>query len=272
MNGRSRLASTCGFVLLAASAAFAQVLIQSTPAPTVTADGQGWYQRAEPITFAGNRYYPTGARSSFSGNEMVLSGFYGGVPLYTRTTIEPYSLVYVPIAGGWMQAYERPRTGELAGTVGSIGSLLTTSQPAEPTSALGSLPQAAGPPTLSTPVLSVASPPAPEPARPSVGTAGAPAPAEQRAVGTAGTVAPPPEKASRIRREPSHLFIEFGNARWFSAGVPVPFDADRFVRIGEYRGFPVYTARSGPPSTIYVPLGHDLTDAVAPYTRRPGRR
>jgi hypothetical protein len=253
------------------SAAIGQALLQPTPTPTATADNQTWYQRSEPVVFAGNLYYPTGSKSAFNGNEMVLSGFYGGVPLYTRTTIEPYSQVYVPITGGWMQAYERPRTGELAGTVGSTSTLLTTAFPAVPTSALGMLPQAAGPPVLSRPVLSVASPPTPEPAVPATVLA-ASASSEPLAVGTVGTVASRAPAASRIRRQPSHLFVEFDNTRWFSAGVPVPFDANRFERIGEYRGFPVYAARSGPPSTIYVPLGRDLADAVAPYVRRTGRR
>ena len=40
---------------------------------------------------------PPVRRSFFNGNEMVRSGFYRGVPIYTRTTEEPYSKVFVPL-------------------------------------------------------------------------------------------------------------------------------------------------------------------------------
>ena len=47
---------------------------------------------------------------------MVRSGTYGNVPIYVRTTQEPGSIIYVPLAGGLMRPYERPRSGDLAGT------------------------------------------------------------------------------------------------------------------------------------------------------------
>src|SRR5947208_1010689 len=50
---------------------------------------------------------------------MIRTGDFLGIPLYARTTIEPYSVVFVPIGGGMLQPYERRREGELAGTVGS---------------------------------------------------------------------------------------------------------------------------------------------------------
>ena len=55
----------------------------------------------------------------FNGNTMVRTGHYNGVPLYADATLEPYSIVYVPIGRGLMQPYERPRRGDLAGTTGS---------------------------------------------------------------------------------------------------------------------------------------------------------
>ena len=100
-------------------AARAQVNMQPTPAPTVTAENEAWYQSGEPLMFAGNLYYPAGPAIHFIANEMVRSAFYRGIPLYSRTTIEPYSVVFVPVAGGMMQPYERPRTGDIAGTSGS---------------------------------------------------------------------------------------------------------------------------------------------------------
>ena len=75
----------------------AQINIRPTPAPAITAENEGWYQRGEPIVFAGNLYYRAGAAIHFNPDEMVRSGAFEGVPLYTRTTIEPYSVVFVPI-------------------------------------------------------------------------------------------------------------------------------------------------------------------------------
>src|SRR5437773_9859391 len=96
-----------------------QVLSIPTPAPAVSAANTDWYARGEPIFFAGNFYYPTGPTVFFDGRVMVRSGMYNAVPLYTDTTIEPYSMVFVPIGGNVMRPFERRREGELAGTVGS---------------------------------------------------------------------------------------------------------------------------------------------------------
>ena len=41
---------------------------------------------------------------------------------------------------------------------------------------------------------------------------------------------------------------------------------DRFIQIGEYRGFPVYRARTGPANEIYIPSVPD--GPVAPYKKR----
>ena len=65
------------------------------------------HQPRELIQFAGDLYYPAGAAVFFDGNTMVRSGHYNGVPLYTDTTLEPYSVVYVPLERGLMQPYER---------------------------------------------------------------------------------------------------------------------------------------------------------------------
>jgi hypothetical protein len=85
----------------------------------VTANNESWYINREPLQFAGDLYYPAGAGVFFDGNTMVRSGHYNGVPLYTDTTLEPYSVVYVPLERGVMQPYERLRQGSLAGTTAS---------------------------------------------------------------------------------------------------------------------------------------------------------
>ena len=59
----------------------AQVNVRPTAPPTVTAENEAWYRTGEPITFAGNIYYPAGPATHFLANEMVRSGFYKGIPL-----------------------------------------------------------------------------------------------------------------------------------------------------------------------------------------------
>src|SRR5215813_14192669 len=107
------------FTLIGTTPAFAQVQSRPTDRPLVTAESEAWYVNSEPLQYEGDLYYPAGATVFFDGNTMVRSGHYNGVPVYTDTTIEPYSIVYVPIQRGLVQPYERPRQGALAGTVAS---------------------------------------------------------------------------------------------------------------------------------------------------------
>ena len=148
MSSMARLVFAAVLGLYAASSAAAQITIQPTAAPTVTAETESWYLMNEPVFFAGNAYYPTGPAMHFLPNEMVLSGLFRGIPLYTRTTIEPYSLVFLPIGGGMVRPYERRRAGDLAGTTGSS----VPSFPVEiPMASSRSTPlQAAGPPFVET--------------------------------------------------------------------------------------------------------------------------
>src|SRR5712691_6159668 len=126
-------------LLAAAAPAFAQIQSRPTDAPIVTADNESWYANREPIQFAGDLYYPAGASVFFNGNTMVRSGHYNGVPLYSDTTLEPYSVVYAPLERGVMQPYERLRQGSLAGTTASR----TPSFPVRARATSGTLPQAA---------------------------------------------------------------------------------------------------------------------------------
>ncbi len=97
----------------------AQVYRSATPAPQVTAAGADWQAQREPIYFAGNTYYPTGPNVFFDQWVMSRTGTYKGVPLYMDSTLQPYSIIYVPIGGNLLRPYERRRDGELAGTVGN---------------------------------------------------------------------------------------------------------------------------------------------------------
>ena len=105
--------------LLGALPASSQVVSRRSDPPIVTAENDSWYRLREPVLFGGQAYYPAGATVFFNGNTMVRTGQYNGVPLYADTTVEPYSVVLVPVGRGLMQPYERPRRGDLAGTTGS---------------------------------------------------------------------------------------------------------------------------------------------------------
>src|SRR5262245_46448866 len=97
----------------------AQVYSLPTQPPLVSAANTPWYASGDPVFFAGNFYYPTGPTVFFDGNVMVRSGIFQGVPLFTDTTLEPYSMIFLPVGGNVMRPYERLRNGELTGTVGS---------------------------------------------------------------------------------------------------------------------------------------------------------
>src|SRR5262249_37560999 len=124
-------------VLLLSGAAEAQMTWQPTQPPLVTADNETWYRAGDAIEWNGQFYYPAGAPEAFNRYQMVRAGSYRGIPLYTDATLEPYSIVFVPIAGGRMQPYERPRTGMLAGSGGSRMSAFPTAAPTEAAGARG---------------------------------------------------------------------------------------------------------------------------------------
>lgn len=242
----------------------AQVTVRPTAPPAVTADNEGWYRAGEPITFAGNIYYHAGPATHFLADEMVRSGFYKGIPLYSRTTIEPYSLVFVPIDGGRMQPYERRRAGEIAGTSGSTVATL----PVE-------IPSAIARPEFS-PSLQAPAPPfvaSPSPTdEPSAGAevSSRPAPAAPAVpIATSGRVARSASTAPpRVRRDAANaIFVEFDNAKWFSSGPPLTVDPRTLTRVGEWRGFPVYRDSQGKTPTIYIPIAQGV-EALAPYSRR----
>ncbi len=280
---------TAGLVVVAIFAAaaisgdaLAQIRLQPAAAPTVTAEAETWYQTGEPLQFAGNVYYPAGPAIHFLPDEMVQSGLYRGIPLYSRTTIEPYSVVFVPLAGGRMQPYERRRAGDLVGTTGSSMSSLRVEIP----SAFGTPPpiQAAAPPFVET--QSVPQQPnatQDQLRRPNSAESSARSrretnvePLTQMAgrqtnsprLGTVGRVTAPRRSNVRANRSTSSgIFVEFDHARWYPSAPPASLDSVNLHRIGEWHGFPVYTARSTGDSTIYIPIAVGV-DAYAAYSRR----
>jgi hypothetical protein len=231
--------------LLAVPAAVAaQATLRPTPPPTVTAENAEWYQFREPIVAGGITYHLAGPQVFFDPNEMVRSGFHDGVPIYTRSTEEPYSRIYVPLAGGLMQPYERRRTGELAGTVGTTTPSFPVDRYPEPSSlATQSGPQAAGPPSV------VAVDP------------------NQPAVGTSGQIEAPAPRVSRpSRRAINAVYIVYNGARWVNSGPPVEMDA-RFAIDGRYFGLPVYVDRQSVTGNIYVPVTDAAGALLTPYSR-----
>jgi hypothetical protein len=239
----------------------------------VTAETEEWYHNGEPVILGGGMYDRGGPQVHFNRNEMVYSGMFRGIPVYSRIlVIEPLSVVYVPLSGGLMQPFERridrastagllsPSTAEIALGTGFAASPVL---------------QAAAFPTLASPIVFNEIP-----ARPG----GAPTPLlmaqtpegvatsgrvtnAPSSVGRAGRAAPArARKASRLPQAANGVFIEFDNARWFSSGPATLFNAKSFTRVGELRGFPVYTTR-GRGATIFVPVAEGL-DLVAPYSKR----
>ena len=263
-------------MLLAPCAAYAQVQWQPAPAPLVTAENTTWFQSGDPLEWNGDVYYAAGAVQGFNAYQMVRSGSYRGIPLYIDATLEPYSIVFVPIAGGRMQPYERRRTGSLAGTTGSrtpslptgvSTELITTSMTsaAEPQTGIA---EAAAPPMLGSSYETLAEP---MPAG-TTGTlpAAATAASAPRAVGTAGrAAAPAPARSAPVTSVipptgENAIWINFDGRRWYAGGAAVNYDAAALEEIGTYQGWTVYR-RKGDGSAIYVP---SVPGRLAPYRRR----
>ena len=264
---RSMCAVVILLVVFAASVA-AQIQSRPTDPPLVTAVNESWYQLREPVQFAGDLYYPAGASVFFNGNVMVRTGHYNGIPLYADATVEPFSIVLVPVSRGLMQPYERLRRGDLAGTTGSR----VPSFPVRPT------PDAVGPPMAA---VSATAPPrptgtigvyTPENAGRTSDAGRAPAARQAAApmeiVGTTGYVATPrPQDRIPIisLRRPANndgVWIEFGGEKWVSAGTAIPLVDGDFVHVGEYAGFPVFARRELTQEVIYLP---SLPGLIAPY-------
>jgi hypothetical protein len=218
-------------------------------------------------------YYPAGPVVFFNGDVMVRTGHYNGVPLYADTTIEPFSIVYVPVSRGLMQPYERRRQGDMAGTTASR----TPSYPVRMGTVTSVLPQTALAPTAVPMTIGAISAFSPEPSAVVPMTAPvAPGPAATiapvqpvvtatSAVGTAGRVMRRQDLVPIVsmRRPESNdgLWVQFAGERWVSAGAAVPLRSAEFRRVGEYAGFPVFI-RSGEDNRIYLPTRAGL---VAPY-------
>jgi hypothetical protein len=186
--------------------------------PTL-ADGD-WRNSGAPLLFSGAYYYPTGPTVFFEPSLMIRSGSFEGVPIYVDATRDPYDVVYVPVAGRLMRPYERKRTDELAGTVGSV----TPFSPPQVTS-----------------IPAIDAPQAPETRN------------KAKYVPAAIQSIPRPHTNRGIS-------IEFGGRIWLAAGAGQPDPTGRLTVIGTRHGFPVYQNPTRPdeiyvPSVVGGPLG-----------------
>jgi hypothetical protein len=244
----------------------AQAYYQPTPAPAVDAGSADWQISGQPVFYAGAFYYRTGPSVFFDGNVMVRTGVYRGVPLYVDASLDPYGVVYVPIGGNLMRPYERPRAGDLAGTVGSR-------MPSFPIQLDVEVPAAAARTGVTTLPLAmdIESTDLAESghARRGIGTGGSivqrPTASEESVPiedpGQGNTIVesiPPP-------RMNSGIWLEFDGTRWYSSGAAVPYSADRFTQVGDHCGFPVYREKAGKPDEIFVAAMKD--GPVAPFRR-----
>lgn len=247
------------FAMLAAVPARAQLMWQPSAPPLVTAENTRWYQSAEPIIWSGEYYYPAGAVQGFNRYQMVRAGSFEGIPLYTDATLEPYSIVFVPLNGGRMQPYERRRIGDLAGTVGSRTPSLPTGIERE-VGTMG-IRQAPGPADFARPYDLA-------PLSEEVGDA---ATFEREAVrppAARDAIAAAPVLPVTSVEPPTGLnaiWVQFGGRRWYGEGKSIAYDASRLEEVGTYRGWTVYTRKGDDAKTIYIP---SVPGRLSPYRAR----
>ena len=241
----------------------AQAFSLPTPPPAVTAASAGWQIQGAPVFYAGNFYYPTGPSVFFDGNVMVRTGTFRGVPLYVDATVDPYTVVYVPIGGNMLRPYERRREGELTGTVGNR-------TPSFPIDRDVELSAASAGPGFMTPPTGITTEPRvlPESERPvATGGVGFPTPSstEARAVEERGAPARTGVESIPAVHRNDGVWLEFKGVRYYLAGASVPNAPGRFERIGDHHGFPVYREARGSSEMIYVAVVKD--GPLAPYRR-----
>src|SRR5262249_46924568 len=249
----------------------------------------------EPIFWNGDVYYPAGAVRMFDPYVMAPSRSYRGIPLYVDSTLEPFSVVFVPLAGNRFKPYERRRVGVLAGTTGSRAPSLPTGTATE--AALPTIAQAAMPPTFAGAVEMVVTPEGlavPVPISPPPGAVSMerfPAPrapetpegaltaelragpsgvhtsindvSERLAAGTPGApvgprrTVPTGAPATGVNA----VWVNFGGRRWYARGKAIDYDPAVLEEVGTYHGWAVYK-RKGDPSVIYIPSN---SGRLAPY-------
>jgi hypothetical protein len=253
----------------------AQVYQFRTPPPDVTAAAVDWQINSEPVLVGGLVYYPTRGFRFFDGQVMAQIGIVDRVPVYADMTIEPYSVLYVPIGRDRVREYERRRAGELAGTTGSRAPSFPVQSPSEqalryrPVRAIGTAGTVEPSALVDTGNAGVTAGSAPE------SPAAAVEPAiDPRATSSGGNSRSPDRPRPRRPQlesipspgAPNGVWLEFHGARWYADGPAASFSPDRFERVGEYRGFPVYRDKTASKEAIWVATVKN--GPLAPYSKR----
>jgi hypothetical protein len=233
--------------LLLSTTVTAQVYQWRTPPPPVSAQYAEWQFNSEPIIVNSVLYHPTRETRFFDGEIMSQVGVYRSVPVYADVTLEPHSVVYVPVGRNLMRGYERRREGELAGTQGSR-------VPAFPVD----IPTSSAPEPAPIPAPITVPPPVPEP-EPALTRELTSAPRTARSAPMHIESIPGPTR-------PNGVWLLYDGTRWYSDGPATVFLPNRFTQVGEYRGFPVYRENNGRRDAIWVAVVQD--GPVAPYARR----
>jgi hypothetical protein len=255
-----------GFPVLAAmlmpSTGTAQVYQLPTPAPVITMAEVPRRSPDQPIYYAGGLYYPAGPTEFFDGQIMARTGVIDGLPVYENKTLEPWSVLFVPIGGNLMQPYERRRSGALVGTVGSRTPALPIQRDVELSAVGDSLRDGdlvGFPPSTSSRAQWTWPTPAPAvEAAPPLG------PLAPRTKMTGFSV---PVIRAVPRRETTNagIYVDFAGAHHYSSGKAVKQDEAKFTRIGELGGAAVFRELGGSEKTIHVAAVAD--GLLAPYTR-----
>jgi len=249
-------------VVLMSSVAQAQVYQLPTAPPIVTAANASWQHAGRPIYYAGGIYDPSGPTAFFDGQVMARTGVVDGVPVYADKTLEPWSVVYVPISGNLMQPYERRRSGALVGTVGSRMPAQPIQRDVEQSVANDSMRDGdiEGFPIVNTgrAQWTWPTPPPSDGPPPALGPQSASRKAVPSSVPVIRTVP---------RRETTNagVYVDFAGAHHYSSGRVVTHDEAKFTRIGELGGAAVYREAGGSEKTIYIEVVPD--GPLAPYTR-----
>jgi len=253
----------------------AQVYQFRTAPPEVTAAAADWQINSEPVTVGGLVYYPTRGFRFFDGQVMAQIGIFERVPVYADTTLEPFSVLYVPVSRDRVREYERRRDRDLAGTTGSrVPSFPVQSPSVQPlrdrvVGSVGTAGTIEPSPRFTTDGSSATLPPVTEPS--AVGPAGA---LEPRATSSVPTSSrrdrpPPRPRLAESAQRPSvanGVWIEFNSARWYADGAATPYAPDRFEPVGKYHGFSVYRDKAAATNEIWVEVMKD--GPLAPYAQR----
>src|SRR5262245_38495903 len=101
--------------------------------PTVTAQSAVWQVNDEPIILNGLVYTPTRETTFFDPNIMTQTGVYRGVPTYSDVTLEPHSVIFVPVGRFMMRRYERSGEASAWTPVGDVNPGAAVPEAAEAT-------------------------------------------------------------------------------------------------------------------------------------------